>query len=266
MKVIYLLGFLFIICFTSCEENDIKKEKKFYESGNLKEIIFYNKSNMVDSIISYYDTNSNNKKQKISLKNGLRKLRKFSREGELIKEGLVNKEGQKVGKWINYIGDTTKVYEYLNINGKEYLNQTWIKNQNGDTIEGNYYQLSLKDTVFVNEVITLRLFYKEPIISLNSEIILLLPKSNEILADFSNINQSKLDTIFSLEHDEYNNHLQDLPLNHMLMTKFQFSKPGNKKIRGILKELYNPKNDSISLKERVIYFDENIFVKEDPMR
>ncbi|OBX18704.1 hypothetical protein LX77_03891 [Gelidibacter algens] len=160
--------------------------------------------------------------------------------------------------------DTTHIYEYMNINGEEYLNQTWLKNSKGDTVGGYHYKLEkLKDTIKVNEGIILRLYLSGWMLSDSSDLSLVLPlKHEKFKDDFSNLNQIKTDTVYSLKYDSINNHFKEMPLNHMLMFGYEFDTSGEKTLRGILveKELLN--NDKWKSKERYIYFDKKIMVKD----
>jgi hypothetical protein len=95
----------------------------------------------------------------------------------------------------------------------------------------------------------------------SSDLSLVLPLKNEKFNDdFSNLNQIKTDTVYSLKHDSANNHLKEMPLNHMLMVGYEFDTPGEKTIKGILVEKELLTNDKWNSKERYIYFDKKIIV------
>ena len=67
------------------------------------------------------------------------------------------------------------IVEYLKIDGKEYANQIWLINKQKDTIGGNYYQTIINDTTALGEVTRLRFYLKEPSISYESDMYILLP-------------------------------------------------------------------------------------------
>ena len=99
--------------------------------------------------------------------------------------------------------DTTNVWEYMNINGEEYLNQTWLKNKKGDTIGGYHYKLEkVKDTIKVNEGIIFQIHLKQYMLSSDSDTYMVLPskKNESFKKDFSNLNQIETDTVYSLKH------------------------------------------------------------------
>ena len=260
-KILLLLSLTFL----SCNE---EVKKSYYQSGNPKQFDFYNSQEILDSSIIYYDHYKHPVKKKLYLSDSTSYVKNCSLEGITTSEGLLNKQSNRIGKWRIFTKDTVKIFEYKNIRGEEYLNQSWIKNSQDDTISGNYYLLQTKDTLNVNEFVTLRFLLKRPIISFNSELLLFLPKGNEkFSSDFSNENKIEVDTILSLKHDPLNNHLIDRPLNHMLMVNIEFTNPGIKQIRGILKETEEINfNDSTVIKERNIYFDKTFVVRETTVK
>ncbi|MEG9329208.1 hypothetical protein V6B16_14790 [Salinimicrobium catena] len=257
VKIFLLLSLTLV----SCNE---EVKKSYYQSGNPKQFDFYSSQEILDSSITYYDHFKHPIKKKLFLKDSTTYVKNFSDEGILTSEGYLNSQSHRIGKWMVYTKDTLKILEYKNIRGEEYLNQSWMKNSIGDTVRGNYYSLQTKDTLNVKEFVTLKFFLERPIISLNSELLLLLPKGEEKFAsDFSNESEVEVDTILSLKHDPLNKHLEGMPLIHMLMVNIEFANPGKKKIRGILKETHEEDfGDSIVVKERNIYLEKAFFVRE----
>lgn len=257
-KIFLLLSLTFI----SCNEAD---EKLYYQSGNPEKFDFYSNEEKPDSSIVYYDHYKHPIKRKKYWDDSTSYVKNYSLEGLLTSEGRYNNESNRIGKWTFYANDTVKVFEYKNIRGEEYLNQSWVKNAKGDTIGGHYFSLRTKDTIKVNEFINLRFFLESPILSTDSELLLLLPKTNRSFSsDFSNEHEIEVDTIFNLKYDSLNNHLKEMPLNHMLMVNLEFASTGKKQVRGILKETDKKVfNDSTSLKVRNIYIDKTFIVKKD---
>ena len=240
--------FLFLtLTLLSCNEAD---EKLYYNSGNPKQFDFYSNEDKPDSSIFYYDHYKHPVKRQQFWNDSTSYVKNYSKEGLLTGEGYYNNGSNRIGKWTYYSNDTIKVFEYKNIRGEEYLNQSWIKNSKGDTIGGHYYSLRTKDTINVNEIINLRFFLESPILSPDSELLLLLPEtSKSFSSDFSDEYRIEVDTILNLKHDSLNNHLKELPLNHMLMVNLEFATTGKKRVRGILKETYKKTfKDSTSLK------------------
>ena len=258
IKKVFIISIFLLF---SCKESD---DKKYFKSGNLRERHFYSENDKKDSSVFYYDLDEPQKKQSIRWSKEFFYVTNYAPSGKKISEGKMNSDSIKIGKWNFYTGDTTKIFEYKNISGKEYLNQSWIKNSEGDTIRGNYVLLKkIKDTVSINELVSFRFYLEGPLISEDSELVFVLPTYGENFADdFSNEKEIEVDTILNLKYDSQNKHLKELPLNHMLIANFEFSSPGEKKVRGILKELYRPENDSTEMEERNIYFEKEIYVKD----
>lgn len=216
----------------------------FYPNGNIKEKHKFKEGVYIDSS-TYYDQ----KKQKIKI---IYHLTDKILYAKLFKNNILDSEGkyysnQKRGKWKYYKknGSLDKIFEYIDLCGKQYTNQSWYFNEKGESIKkfgyGNHYALTMqKNNYKVNEVISLKLKYK-PLLFKNSNSIICL--SPYIDKSFCNINKIKLDTVFSNDHN----------FNVLL----QFSNKGNVNLRGFIKEFYNssdPKDTFVSA-EIFIYFD-----------
>lgn len=256
-KIIFIITVISLLI--SCNK---PKNKKYFKSGNLSEIHTFDEKNKKDSSIYYYDSKDLKIKKQIKWLDDSFYVTNYSSTGKKINEGIIGKDSLKIDKWFFYDKDTTRIYEYKNIRGQEYLNQSWIKNSKGDTIRGNYFLLKeIKDTVNVNEFVSFRFYLQGFLFLDNSELTLILPASDEnFTRDFSNESNIKTDTIHSLKYDNLNKHLTHLPLNHILISNFEFTSPGEKSVRGILKEQYRSIDDSI--KERKIFFEKKIYVKD----
>ena len=252
-----------VLLLASCSKG---QDKAYYESGNIREVHFRNNKNKIDSSVFYYNSEKSNIKQIKKIENGSSYIKNFTPNGRISSEGYKNGDSIRTGKWSIYgAGDTTKIFEYKNIRGNEYLNQSWIKNTKGDTIRGNYLHFEYnKDTVKVNELVSFRFYLEGYMFSEKSELIFVSPKNgNDFSKNFFNEYSVEKDTVKSLKYDGLNKHLNHLPLNHILISNFKFSTPGKKTIRGILKEIYEPEEDSITMKERNIYFEKDIYVKRN---
>ncbi len=252
---------LIYLILLSCVESS---NKEYYKSGNLKTNHFYSKKGELDSLVNYFDSEKAQPRKIISKYNdSLSYIITYNSKGRMISEGYINKDSIKLGKWYLYKDDTTEVFEFKEIRGDQYLNQSWVKNSNGDTISGNYFHLKkTKDSVKVNDIVTFKFYLEGFILSPNSELIFLYPKDDKNFDEnFSNEFILKKDTIRSLKYTDVNYNLEQLPLNHMLMVNFQFESSGRKKIRGILTEINKIQEDSFKLEERKIYFDQYIYVE-----
>src|SRR5690554_2810065 len=186
----------------------------------LNQIDFYKKQDTVYSV-SLYD-------------NGIRE-----NEGELF-------EGRQIGKWTFYkkTGEIDKIIEYVNLNGKQYTNQGWYFNKDGDTIKefGNYYNYKLSSNeIFAGEVFELEIEYK-PLLVVNGDLIAVFHPKVE--SDYSNIDSISLDTIVFQQNKGF--------------SKVSFKDSGKKNLRGYIQEIFR-KNDSVA--QRKLYIDIPIIVK-----
>ena len=172
----------------------------------------------------------------------------------------------KPGIW-KYIVNTQSVkdsiVEFLKINGRDYVNQIWLVNNEKDTVGGNYFNMYLNDSTKFGEVTRIRFELAQPAISKDSEVYVLMPVDGTRLEkEFSNFFDLKLDTLHSLKNDGIlRPELEDLELNlnHIVEFGIEYSKPGEKRVRGIISEkgLFNGKKS-----ERRLFFDETIWVVE----
>lgn len=287
---------IIIICFfiiLSCdskkieryENGNIKKEyslqkdkiegfyKEYYENGNIKEIHKYRDGARVDSSFYYYKTADRRiKRIKYNYIEDTLQIKDYAVNGVLIREGSMLQNENKIGKWFLYREDGTlsEVLEYIDLDGKEYLNQGWHFDKKEDTIpnKGNYLKFKFsKDTVHLYEPIKVLVKLQQPLLSYNSEVYICIPKGSfdEVNDNFSNLREIEWDTLPSIKNEKiienYNKY------NLYVSFGLEFNKPGIKHIRGFLSEnneisLNKQKKDSINMKERKIYFDEIIYVKD----
>jgi hypothetical protein len=155
------------------------------------------------------------------------------------------------------------IVEYLKIDGKEYANQIWLINKQKDTIGGNYYQTIINDTTALGEVTRLRFYLKEPSISYESDMYILLPfDDTELNEDYSNFFEIKLDTFPSLindgiPHPELSK--LDFPFHHISEFALDYQTAGKKRVRGAVVERGKLNGKGY---ERRLYFDENLHIVE----
>jgi hypothetical protein len=155
------------------------------------------------------------------------------------------------------------IVEYLKIDGKEYANQIWLINKQKDTIGGNYYQTIINDTTALGEVTRLRFYLKEPSISYESDMYILLPfDDTELNEDYSNFFEIKLDTFPSLindgiPHPELSK--LDFPFHHISEFALDYQTAGKKRVRGAVVERGKLNGKGY---ERRLYFDENLYIVE----
>jgi hypothetical protein len=155
------------------------------------------------------------------------------------------------------------IVEYLKIDGKEYANQIWLINKQKDTIGGNYYQTIINDTTALGEVTRLRFYLKEPTISYESDMYILLPfDDTELNEDYSNFFEIKLDTFPSLindgiPHPELSK--LDFPFHHISEFALDYQTAGKKRVRGAVVERGKLNGKGY---ERRLYFDENLYIVE----
>lgn len=258
-----IIPLLFSIIFYSCNENkteyyangnvfkiySLNKNgklqgdyKEFYDNGELKEISIYENGVKVDS--SLYFNNGKINRIDYYLGNDTLLIKNFEK-GKIRSKGKFYK-GQKVHIWEYYSENEKKekVFEYINLCGKQYTNQGWYFNHNGDTLikNSNFYKLNnFSNKIKHNEALAFQMFYK-PILENSNSFICLSPLIEE---DFCNINNVTLDTIFAVN----SNNIFDIHVS--------FSKIGNRNLRGFITE-YTKRtvsNDSAEYNERKVYFD-----------
>ncbi|MQP51355.1 MULTISPECIES: hypothetical protein [unclassified Flavobacterium] len=211
-----------------------------FKKGNIKNNRF------VDSIVFF----EKNKISCIEYKSNTDSVfLKYFENGQLHSSGIeLNRI--KVGKWKFYTNNKiSSEIEYFNLCNKEYLNQGWFYDNQAKIIRdrSNYFQIiDKKKSYKKNENIVYHVKYhsiweKQ---SLSSAII-----GTEINDNFCNMKEVKLDSILSKEH--------------IFKFNFIFSKSGNKKIRGYIREFgfIEEVKDDFVFQERKVYFDIPIVIE-----
>lgn len=146
----------------------------------------------------------------------------------------------KYGYWryYNFEGNLLVVNEYKIINNEAYLNQEIVFDKNGDTLfnKSNFFTCKFRD--INNDSVLLEIKYEGIFDAIydNSKSYPMLVYNNHINADFSNLNEIKLDTLIFKDN------------------QLKISIPKNKELRGVI-------NEVIFLEEgmdiREVYFDYN---------
>ncbi len=280
-----------LICLASCDNSlhreyygngNIKSEygkskneingiyKEYYDNGNIKLIHNYKVGTLVDSSM-YFDEN---KKDVLIFKrlwgDNLSKVKQveYFLDGTLKKEGYVNDEILKIGKWnfYNKKGELDFIREYKIIDGKHHLNQAWKINNLGDTLYNGskYFDIQLlSDTISQGKAILGAAFLRSELFKdKKSEIIVCVPneKSINFNEEFSNFSIVRLDTFYNLQHDIIN---QKNFEGHSKPYSVAFGKKirtnGRKKLRGFIEEYYE-ENDSIYSTK--MFFSIPVYVKK----
>lgn len=240
--------------------------KEYYESGNLKWICQFEKGRKVDSSVYYADSRKETiEKVCRELNDSIQYVLFFNEQGDLTFEGKSFKDEERIGKWKYYKKEYDSIVEYKIVDAATYTNQIWVINRDKDTLasKSNYFDFYCggKDTLSLNDVLRVSIMLVEPHYGYDSDIEVLIPEDDRNLkGDFSNIREIKMDTIKSIKNDGISNEgiPEDVPINHIVEFGLQFEKPGKKNIRGFIAEYI--KQDSLTRRERRLFFDKEIFV------
>lgn len=276
---------LFLIVSISCERKSSDSiRKEFYSSGNLKSL------KLDDSLKVYYDTLPKILKE-LYLKNG--DVVKYYKNGNFFLKGKLNNDKQRIGEWEFYTreGSLSEIREYYIIEGKSYVNQNqyiakddeyWLTYKNrdfnfynqeeflSDTINSDMSRyaefIARNDTIYLNKPWKAACFYYTPLFrDKNSQAVIILSTDDNIFnEDFSNMNEVKKDTFYSLAKDIENKKWfpEDDPDYTVVFGRW-FDTPGEKIIRGYLSEFYTEqKADTTKTKESLIFFEKTIYVKD----
>lgn len=234
--------FIVIIIMTSCVDNEISTKNK---ANNF--IKTYSFKSTKDTSLYYKD-------------------------GNLYAKGTINNELDRVGDWFYYNkkGLLSEMRQYVLYNQKSYLNKNIFFNEEGNQVyfgnkEFNTYPtkyssdtipyfrshfadfLIHSDTVRLGDTLKGGVFYMTPLYrEKNSKFIFVLE------------NESKLDTFYNLNQNEYNKQAfpEDDPEYSAAFGKI-INKTGKQKLRGWLSEYYYDV-DSVKI-EANIYFEKEFF-------
>lgn len=261
--------FIITLIFLSCKNNE--------ENKGGRESMIQN-----DTISSQLYPNNNFKELKF--RNGV--VKKFYLNGNLFTTGFINEKKQKVGHWYYYTkeGQLSEIREHLIIKNMPYVNQqiffrgdkeVWFKAKDpkfnlydqqdfqSDTLNYNlsfYTEFEMgKDTISLNEPWLAAAYYYTPVFKdKKSDIVVVLGDFNE---DFSNVEEVKRDTFFSLAKDVENQKwFPDDNPNYTVVFGKLFNTSGEKEIKGYVSEYFK---DSIKNEHEVrTYFKNGLFVKD----
>ncbi|MBA3986404.1 MAG: hypothetical protein H0X63_07510 [Flavobacteriales bacterium] len=271
-----ILFISFLLLTFSCSD-------KNYRNSNIAE------KSQTDTISVEYYNNNHARIKEIKLRNGT--IEKFYNNGNLFLRGQLDKGNQRIGKWNYYTkdGKLSETREYYVIDKRPYLNQniyfskddeywTTIKDDNfnvydqkefyGDTLYHNisyFAEFDLgKDTININEPWRAVCYYYTPVFKdKNSEAIVVMGRTeHNYNKDFSNIQEIKTDTFYSLQKNVKNQrYFPDDDPNYTVVFGKWFKTPGKKILRGYLSENYKDNTDGY--KEKRIFFEKSIYVKDN---
>ncbi len=290
-KCFYLLLFIFLI--TSCKKmitenhanGKVRKEyykdkedftggyKEYFTNGELKLIHnFDDRGNNIDTSFYYYKIPIERIQfKRCWLKKDSIKQIEFYKNGSLKKESIVNSDFFKIGKWKFYDENENLDFsrEYLLVNGKHYLNQTWNIDKNKDTVfkGSNFIEIQVaKDTILLGSPLQAVAYLKAELFKgKSSEILVCLPhgERNNFNTDFSNLSKIKLDTFYNLQHDLLNKNKFDDNFSKpytVVFGKWFKKSTGLKKIRGFVEEYYQVEGGHF--KQNRTFFEIQIYVKD----
>lgn len=284
----YVLQLIFLALIVSC--NSSKKEKEYYANGKLKYEVTINDDGYNGDYKEYYEDGTLRIEGvfKDNLKQGLfthyykpkdRLLKtetlwendtsyhqkNIGKSGNVLSEGEL-KNNLKVGKWEYYEennGYLKEIQEYLIIRDTTYLNQNWLLNREKDTFpKGNHYKMMSPDTLNYEQQ-RIYFFLKQPYISYDSELVVLLPRNDdELKEDFSNESTIEWDTIDNLAN-RFRNQGKYGDRNHDVVFDLDYLSAGKKRLRGVLLEKQNTESDTskFDFTTRKIYFDKEIYIR-----
>lgn len=259
------LGYVFLsVFFFSCENREIKS-KVHHKEGNLEIVEYYGENNILDSTIVF--SKKNKRLKKTIYKNGkkLSELKfhddnkasviNFYPNREIESSGNVM-HNRKIGWWSTFteVGELKNRYEFITVNGKEYLNQYYTYNKDGKIInnKSNYLKYEIPDTLPLGKTKIKCSYY--PKFTKGNEVFICL--GYDVNDDFSNINDVRIDTFYFKGSDPHK------------WLGLRFKASGKKIVRGFIYErlletkhnIDEKKNSSLSILETKVYFEKKIFV------
>lgn len=286
-----IMIFIFLIIFSSCDRankeyysNGVLHKKyrlknnlyagvysEFYKSGTLKVTHKYMSGRKIDTSY-YYDENGMLREKRVWLDSLKDKVILYDNENKTA-EGYITKGKKKINKWTYFKADKDSVVEYVIVDDSSYANQFWNIKKNGSTIwdESNDYKIYLsKKVIDLKDIVRVRLVLMDPYLNNLSDVKVLLFKDSDTLRDnFYSYKEVEKDTFLSLKNDgiPHPKVPKDILQNHIVEFGLKFENPGNKKIKGILREYskgyLKNKPDSIIIFKKDLFFEKNINVMDD---
>lgn len=254
------------------------KLKKYYNTGELKEVHTYLSGRRIDSSLYFKEGGTLDYIEYHRGDTTISNYRKYYYPNNSIKsEGIYSKLGLPIGKWKYYDekgGYLKEVKEIKNINGEPHLNQSWTFDKNGDTIFHKSIYLSLyflSDTIMLNEAVKVYAELEYPFFKDRaSSILAIVPKDNseDFMEDFSNVDHIKRDTTFNLNIEKEYRLEAGMPegdYSREVIFGRYYNSPGIKKFRGVIVEYFKTDTitqDSLNFFEHKIYFEKDIYVKD----
>lgn len=243
--------------------------KEFYEDGNIKTEHIFRKGKKIDSSVFYFP-NDVERKRVIYYSDSLDFNTYYDKNNSILSQGYTfnSNINFRVGKWAFLKKEIDSIVEYINVNNEPYVNQVWILNKEKDTIynRGNFFEIYMKDSILINELVHIRCYLRLPYYDYDSEMEVIIPKNvNELCHDYSNWDEIEKDTLYSLKNDRipHRNIPSEVPKNHFADFGFIYEKPGKKEIKGAIVEYLNyGRNDSVIKYNRKLFFEREVYVKE----
>ena len=292
---------MFILLITSCDS----KVKEYYENGNLRKVYTKKNNQLQGDYLVYFDDGITLKESHIYI-DGVKKDTSFyydpnrqltelniwndslpqfkvvikNQKGEILEEGvrISDKDSagvKRFGIWKFYVSNNfykDSLVEYINFRDKTYVNQIWLVNKQGDTLQdrGNYFESAIydketqNDTTTLGNITRLKFLLTKPMYGLDSDMFVVLPFDDDDLRDdFSNLQEIKRDTFPSLMNDGISR--SNIPdyVKANLFTEFglEYGKSGTKRVRGVVVEVAG-KNSEYYGRERRLFFDKTFYVKD----
>lgn len=247
--------------------------KEYFETGDVKLVHHFENGKKIDSSISFYpDSNNIVKVKKKWDEQEDYYLSEYYSNGYIKFEGFV-KDSVRIGTWNFYKnnGFIDKRKEYMNVHGGSYLNQVYNLNNNGDTLYNGSSFISIrtvKDTIVLNEPFQATAFVEVEFFKTKDSYIKVVVANvkENFTHDFSNEEEIKLDVFNNLSLDTTNQKwFPGVNKRHTAVFGKKFNSPGDKMVRGYVIEIFDQEpteTDSIIKRERNIYFDLRVFVKD----
>jgi len=142
--------------------------------------------------------------------------------------------------YYNDNGELEKTLEYINLCGKEYLNQGWYFDKKGDTLleKSHFFKVEVEKKVLdQREQIIIKISYKP--LSRNTISGFLLSKENLLKDDYCNLDEHAVDTLYFV--------------NNKLQFSTGFKDKGQKNLGGYILEVTKKLTPEGSYSERKVY-------------
>lgn len=284
-KILYVVIFFLIL---SCDDTkkeyynngqlhkEYKLENNYYQgryyeyhdNGKRKISHYYQGGKQIDTSF-YYDKQGLLREKRIWLDSIKDKVILYN-NGLVTEQGYITKDKMKINNWTYHQDDKDSIVEYVIVDKLSNSNQHWIVKNDKDTIwsKSNDYKVYLsKQEISLDEVVKVRVVLMDAYFHNLSDVkVLLFKEDNNSKEYFYNLEDVKTDIFLSLKNDgiPHPEVPKNILQNHMVEFGLKFNSPGNKKIKGILREFSKgyDKEDikKIKLFEKDLFFEKNIYV------